>query len=174
MTPHPDFDRAISLMGEHMKSLQREFGYVMSGKSQMVHSVSYPNYPEETQQVRKGVSALIEGALLVYLFAMWESHVPADLATWLTDSEREKLEAFAHVRDSVAHKYQGARADFHRKRLAFERHMPFAGIQWTEENDRIDISQSSVAMQCYQLMQQLNQQLVVRLHNNTRPSTGAA
>lgn len=161
-------------MGEHMKSLQREFGYVMSGKSQMVHNVSYPNHPEETQAVRRGVSALIEGSLLVYLFAMWESHVPSDVTTWLTEDEREKLEAFAHVRDSVAHKYQGARADFERKRRAFERQMPFAGIQWIREDDRIDISQSSAAMQCYQLMQKLNQQLVVRLHNNQRPGGSAA
>ena len=174
MTPHPDFDKAIRLMGEHMKSLQREFGYVMSGKSQMVHSVSYPNHPEETHAVRKGVSALIEGSLIVYLFAMWESHVPTDVSTWLTETEREKLDAFAHVRDSAAHKYQGERADFERKRRAFELQMPLAGILWNPESDRIDISQSSAAMQCYQLMQQLNQQLVVRLHNNQRPGANAA
>ncbi len=174
MTPHPDFDKVIQLMSEHMKSVQREFGYVMSGKSLVANSVSYPNHPEETLAVRQGVKALLEGSLLIYLFAMWESHVPSDVSTWLTAPEREKLDAFAHVRDSAAHKYQGVRADFERKRKAFENQMPFAGILWNREEDRIDISDSSAAMQCYLLMQQLNQKLVVRLHNNQKPSIDAA
>ncbi|RYG36409.1 MAG: hypothetical protein EON93_05095 [Burkholderiales bacterium] len=152
-----------------MKSLQCEFGYVMSGKSLIVGNVSCHARPEETIAVQHAVSALLEGALLVYLFATWESHVPQDVATWLTAQEREELDAFAHVRDSVAHKYQGERADFARKRQAFERQMPFAGILWDTTKDRIDISQSSAAMHCYQLMQKLTQQLVVRLHVDQRP-----
>ena len=161
-------------MGEQIRSLQREFGHVMSGKNLIANNVSYPNHPKETLAIRKGVKALIEGSLLIYLFAMWESHVPSDVETWLTDEEHRRLDAFEHVRDSVAHKYQGGRADFIRKRTAFDAEMPFAGIVWSREDDTIDISDASVAMQCYQAMEQLTKQLVVRLHNNQRPQRGTA
>ena len=50
MTSHPDFDNVIQLMSEHMKPVQREFGYVMSGKSFVANSVSYPNHPEESHR----------------------------------------------------------------------------------------------------------------------------
>lgn len=174
MNPHPDFERSIQLMNEQIRSLQRELGYVMSGKSLIVNNVNFPKHPEETKNVRHGVKQLLEGALLVYLFAMWESHVPDDVNTWLTESEQEKLDAFAHVRDSAAHKYQGGRASHARKKRAFERQMPFAGILWSRDSDTIDIADSSVSMQCYHLMDALSRQLVVRLYKNERPPRSAA
>ncbi len=169
MATHPDFQNAIKLMSEQMKSLQREFGHVVSGSSLIANKVSYANHPIETIEVRKGVKRLLEGALLIYLFAMWESHVPKDIQDWLKPDERQKLDAFAHVRDSTAHKFNGGRADFVRKRKAFEAEMPFGGIVWNKAEDTIDISDCSVAMACFQFMEHLTKQLVVRLHNNQKP-----
>lgn len=169
MDPHKDLQNAITLMGEQMGSLQREFGHVISGKNKIANSVSYPNYPKETMEVKKGVNSLLEGALLVYLFAMWESHVPEDIDEWLTHEERQKLNAYKHVRDSVAHKYKGARADFVQRRTAFEQEMPFSDIDWDQVNDTIDISNSSVALHCHQLMEQLTKMLVSRLYRNEKP-----
>jgi hypothetical protein len=47
--------------------------------------------------------------------------------------------------------------------------MPFAGIIWDQSNDTIDISDSSVALHCHQLMEKLTKQLVERLHKNEKP-----
>ena len=96
--------------------------------------------------MRKGVSVLIETSLIIYVFAMWKSHVHTDVSAWLTADQFENIKAFAHVRDSAAHKYQGARADFELKRRKLERQMLFAGILWNPETDRKDVSQSSAAM----------------------------
>lgn len=169
MNPHQGFEKALELMSEQMGSLQREFGHIVSGKFLIADRVSYPNYPKETAEIKKGVHSLIEGSLLVYLFAMWEAHVPTDIDEWLTQDELRKLDAFKHVRDSVAHKYKGGRADFLRRRHAFEAEMPFSGIIWDQTSDTIDISSSSVALHCHQLMEQLTKQLVVRLHRNQKP-----
>lgn len=130
MTQHPDFDKTLALMSEQIGSLQREFGHVLSGKNIIANNVNYPNHPEETVNVRNGVKSLIEGSLLVYLFAMWESHVPDDINEWLTAEELQKLYAFKHVRDSTAHKFKGGRADYRNRRAAFEAEMPFSGIEW--------------------------------------------
>lgn len=169
MNPHQGFEKAIKLMSEQLGSLQKEFGHVLSGKNLIADKVSYPNYPKETAEIKKGVYSLIEGSLLIYLFAMWESHVPIDVSEWLTEDELRKINAYKHVRDSVAHKYKGRRADFLQRRQAFETEMPFSGIIWDQNDNTIDISSSSVALHCHQLMEQLTKQLVVRLHKNEKP-----
>lgn len=150
-------------------SLQSEFGHVVSGKNLIADKVFYPNHPKETAEIKKGVHSLLEGSLLLYLFAMWEAHVPTDINEWLTEDELRKPNAFKHIRDSVAHKYKGERAAFPQRRQAFETEMPFSGVAWDRTNDTIDISNSSVAMHCHQLMELLNKQLVVRLHKNEKP-----
>lgn len=169
MESHPDFHDAMALMGEQMKSLQREFGYVLSGRRNIEHLVSFPNHPEDVIAVRKGIGNLIEGSLVVYLFAMWDAHVPKDVNDWLTISELEELDALRHIRDSVAHKYSRRRADFARRRKAFEVRMPFAGIAWDQAEDTIDLYNSSAAMHCYHVMERLNKFLVVRLYQNQKP-----
>jgi hypothetical protein len=169
MQPHPAFQRVLSLMQIQGGSLQREFGHVLAGASLIANNVNYPNHPEETVNIRKGVRSLIEGALLVYLFAMWESHVPDDVSEWLTQDEQQKLNAYRHVRDSVAHKFQGHRADFKSRRTAFEALMPFDGIQWDPSADTIDLSNASVSHGCFGIMASATKALVSRLHQNQKP-----
>jgi hypothetical protein len=86
---------------------------------------------------------------------MWESHTPDDVSEWLTDEENKTLNAFKHVRDSAAHKYKGERADYKNRRKAFEESMPFSSIVWDKESDRINISNSSVALDCHRFMMNL-------------------
>lgn len=150
-------------------ALQREFGHVYTGANTIANNVNYPQFPEETLKVRRGVKSLIDGALLVYLFAMWEAHVPADVSTWLNETERRRLDAYKHVRDSVAHKFNGERADFPARRAAFEAEYPFDGIQWDPADDTIDLSSSSASYGCFQFMEQLTKMLIARLYRNERP-----
>lgn len=170
MADSTDFKKALALMNEHVTALQREFGHVLSGKRMIANAVHYPKHPDVTKQVRSGVCSLLEGSLLVYLFAMWEVHTPKDVNDWLTEAERRKLNAFRHVRDSVAHGFQGTRAHRPNRRKAFESEMPFAGIVWNEEVDTIDISESAVARECFEHMKSVTGQLVVRLHAGKKPA----
>ena len=172
MTPHPKFQDALKLLQEQMGSLQREFGHVVSGKRLIAGAVSYPQYPEEEKKIRNGVFSLIEGTMLIYLFAMWESHVPDDVNQWFTQDELLKLNAFKHVRDSVAHKYNGNRADFPQRRQAFESMMPFSGIVWDLQDDTIDLTNASVALDCHHYMEELTKKLVSRLYMDKKPSEG--
>ena len=169
MTNKTDLEKTISLMSEHITSLQREFGHVVTKKGLIANSVSYQNNPEATTEVRKGIHALLEGSLLVYLFAMWESHMPDDVKEWLNRDENQSLDAYKHIRDSVAHKFNGERADFPNRRKAFEAEMPFSSVQWDQQNDTIDISDSSAALDCHSLMAELTKRLVVRFHSNKKP-----
>ena len=137
MNPHIDFEKAITLLSEYNKTIQREFGHVFTGKNLVANSVNYPSNPEETVKVRNGVKSLIEGSLLIYLFSIWESHTPSDVSEWLTDDERVTLNSYKHIRDSAAHKYDGGRANFQTRRTAFESKMPFSGIVWDQRNDSI-------------------------------------
>jgi len=165
---HEDFQNAIRLMREQIEVLQKEFGHVYSGKALIANKVSYPNNPEATAETRQRVKALIEGSLLVYLFAMWESHMPDDVADWLTRDEGEQLNAYRHVRHSVAHGYRGKRAK--KCREEFESLMPFDGIQWEQEADTIDISNASVALRCHYHMVELCKRIAVRLDSGKKPT----
>ena len=165
--PHPDLEKAIKLMTEHIEARQREFGFVVSGKRHVANSVKYPKTPEVEAEIRKGVKALMEGSLLVYLFAMWEEHTPDDIDEWLTADETQKLKAYKHVRNSVAHGYKGTRAKSYK--AEFEDAMPFSGITWDTEKDTVDLSEANVAMECHAFLEALTKQLVIRLHENKKP-----
>ena len=103
---------------------------------------------------------------------MWESHVPEDVHEWLTIDEKRKLNAFKHVRDSSAHKYEGGRAKRHVGKVqAFESEMPFSNIAWNQTTDTIDLSNSNVSYEFHQFMDSLVKELVVRFHENRKPNT---
>lgn len=169
MNSHVDFEKAITLLSEYNKTIQREFGHVFSGKNLVANQVNYPAHPEETIKVRKGVKSLIEGSLLIYLFTIWESHTPTEVNDWLTDDERVTLNAYKHLRDSAAHRYDGGRANFQSRRTAFETKMPFSGITWDQGTDSIDLSNSRASLDCYNFMERVTKQLIVRLHKNEKP-----
>lgn len=168
--PHPDFQKSLALMTEQIEANQREFGFLISGKRHIENSVKYPKTPDEQTKIRAGVRALIEGSALVYLFAMWEAHTPEDMIEWLTADEKQRFNAYRHIRDSVAHGYKGSRADFPARKAAFEALMPFDGITWDQETDTIDISNACAAIRCHAFLQELGKQLVIRLHANKKPS----
>ena len=170
MNEHSNLQNSIKLMQEHAIALQREYGHIFTGKKIIADSVSYPGYPEETEKVRAGIKAVLEGSMLIYLLAMWESHMPEDVHEWLTLDEKRKLNAFKHVRDCSAHKYAGGRAKKHSGKVqAFEMEMPFSNIVWNQELDTIDLSGSNVSYESHQFMEGLAKKLVVRFHENKKP-----
>ena len=167
-----DIQSGVKLMQELTETLQREFGHIYTGKNLIANNVSYPSLPDETIKVRDGVKSVLEGAMLIYLLAMWESHMPKNVHEWLTADQKQKLNAFKHVRDSAAHKYKGERAKKHKSKVkAFESEMPFSNIEWDRTSDTINLSKSNVSYEFHQFMNSLIQCLLVRFHENRKPNT---
>ncbi|HLC01788.1 MAG TPA: hypothetical protein VJK02_02010 [Anaerolineales bacterium] len=153
----------LNLMREQVETLQREFGWVYSGTSNIVN---YPHHPDNASlrpAVQARVNHLVQGSLLLYLFAMWEYHVPRDLETSLDQGDLLRLNAYRHLRHSVAHGYRGSRANSFR--AEFEEVMSgqhrFPGEIWDPQNDTIDLSRSSISYECLQFMQEITKKLVV-------------
>ena len=167
--PNPKLQRTLEFTPEMLRALQDELGWLMAGESAVLQRIDLLAPSESRQDLKRRTSALLKGSLLVYLFALWQSHVPADFKSWLTTDEIEEYEAFEHVRDSTAHSKLGSRASFSRKRSAFEARFPFAGLLWDQGNDTIDLAQSSVVLECLNFLQGLSQQLAARLYTGARP-----
>ena len=74
---------------------------------------------------------------MIYLFALWESLTPDDIYEYMEESDVLKFRAFQHVRDSLAHKVKGGRADYLNRRKAFEDCLPFGGIEWNKSDDTV-------------------------------------
>lgn len=155
-----------------MDSNQREFVHIDSGKNLIANNISYPKHPKETKEIRERVKATLEGAMLIYLLAMWESHVPKEIHEWLTEDEKDELNAFKHVRDCAAHGYKGKRAKKHQKKVkAFESKMPFSGISWDKQSDTINLSESTVARDLQGYLNTLTEALLQRFYKNTKPTS---
>jgi hypothetical protein len=168
--PEADLQRTLKFTPELLRALQDELGWLMAGEAAVLHRIEQLAPTETRDDLKRRTSALLKGSLIVYLFALWQSHAPEDFKTWLTADEIEEFEAFEHVRDSAAHSKLGNRASFSRKRAAFERRYPFAGLNWNREDDTIDLSHSSVVLACLSFFQGLAAQLAARLCMATRPN----
>ncbi len=80
----------------------------------------YPNNPEASKAVAEEVHHLSGGLSVVFLMALLEAHIdpnePRNNPTWhafldrLDPENHKKLKAYKHVRHSVAHGIEGARA----------------------------------------------------------------
>ncbi|MBL4602973.1 MAG: hypothetical protein JKY84_09510 [Emcibacteraceae bacterium] len=170
-TPHPNqqiFTDILPLMLKQITALQGPFGFIYTELSNVVKHSD----PVIRQQRQDEVNATKNGLLVVYLFAMWEEYIERDLETdWLAADELERLNAFRHIRHSVAHGIDGQRASNMRFRNAFEVIMngsqPFPNLPWT--NDSIDLTKSQVAIDCQRLMEDLGKKLIGRIANDNRP-----
>lgn len=162
----PLVERLLELMRIQTESLQGEFGWLLTATR---HSVKHKD-PAIRTKTQTGVDAATQGLILVYLFAMWEEYVHRDEEKeWLPADQLTRLNAFRHVRHSMAHGFNGSRAD--RCRSEFEEIMrspqPFPNLPWTD--DKIDLSQSQVAIDCQRFMSELSKVLLGRVANNNRP-----
>lgn len=128
---------------------------MFNSQHQIAESLFLIDPPENEEPLRANINKLINGALLAYLLSIWDAYMPNESEEWFDDESMEKLDAFKHVRDSAAHKYKGWRANFQRRRNAFEAQMPFSNIYWNNGTDLVDISESNVARDCYAFMLEL-------------------
>lgn len=171
MTP-PRLQKMLNLTPELLRATAEELGWLETSQPAILMRISEMADPTAVEQATNRTKSLLQGSLLLYLFALWESHTPDDYKKWMTAEEIIEFEAFEHVRDSVAHSKLGHRASFNRKRRAFEAFYPFAGVHWDSSTDVIDISDSFVVNEFFSLIMGMSAQLVARMHSGVKP--GAA
>jgi hypothetical protein len=156
----------LPLQSQLSDCVQKEFGWFLSESKHMIR-----HHDSDTRElIQNRLDSSVQGLLLVYLFAMWEEYVPRSVEKeWLLADKLERLNAFRHIRHSVAHGFGGKRAD--KLRVEFENVMassnPFPNLKWGD--DSIDLTKSQVAIDCHRLMEELIKQLVGRIANNIRP-----
>ena len=156
----------LPLMQKQIQSLQGAFGYIYSG---LRNSVQHKD-PSVRNKIQGEVDCASQGLLLVYLFAMWEEYIEHQVEKdWLTTAELERLNAFRHIRHSMAHGFEGTRA--RQCRAEFESIMnsgqPFPNLPW--DNDKLDLTKSQVAIDCQRWMEDLCRKLIGRIANDNRP-----
>ena len=146
--------------------LQKGFGWLLSGTR---HMASHKN-PDTRAIIQTSIDSSVQGLLVVYLFAAWEEHVKRDIENeWLPEAMLKRLNAFRHIRHSMAHGFNGTRAN--KCRNEFEDVMvsnkPFPNLTW--DNDSIDLSKSQVATDCQIFMHAASTELIQRIANDNRP-----
>lgn len=166
---NPKVQKTLELTPELLRATGEELGWLQYSEQAIVERIEALSEPTEKNEAVRRSRALLKGSLLLYLFALWESHLPTDYKQWMSEEELLEFEAFEHVRDSVAHAKLGERATFNRKRKAFESFAPFAGVSWNRNTDTIDISESFVVDEFFTFMMGMSSQLAARLHGNIRP-----
>lgn len=168
----PQLRRILELTPELLRATGEELGWLETSQPAILARIRDLADPADVDQAMKRSRSLLQGSLLLYLFALWESHVPDDYKKWMSPEELLEFEAYEHVRDSVAHSQIGHRASFNRKRKAFEAFYPFAGLQWDLATDIIDISDSFIVSEFFSLIIGTSAQLAARMHSGVKP--GAA
>jgi hypothetical protein len=170
MPPNPNYQQILDFMQITMPLMSREYGHLFTKGILITQDISYPNHPLEEAEIKRNIKTLLKGSVLTNIFAIWEKNTPSDILDWMTSEETSKLQAFRHVRDSISHNYFGGRADYASRRTAFENEHPFSNIDFDSTNDSIDISNSTVDKDCWEYFQELAKKLVVRLHQNEKPT----
>lgn len=167
MIPNEDiYNRVSPILERQIDLKQGAFGYIYSGLRNVVNVKE----PKRRMQIQSEVDTAKQGLLLVYLFALWEEYIERqDERDWMQATDLIRLNAFRHIRHSVAHGFNGGRAI--RCRDEFETIMqgadPFKGIVW--DNDSIDIKESDVAYDCQLFMEKAAKMLIGRVINDNTP-----
>lgn len=165
----PRITRTLDLIPELLRATAEELGWLETGEAAILQKIEMLEDARVAPLVAKRTKALLKGSLLLYLFALWETHLPVDFKEWMSPLELQEFEAYEHIRDSVAHAGLGQRARYKRKREAFEAFYPFAGVLWDKHTDVIDIAESFVVNEFFSFMVSMSSQLADRFHSNVKP-----
>lgn len=161
----------IKLMSVLGSLHQEEVGWLYSS---IRHSVNYPN-PQDRIRIQDRLNHATGGVLVVYLFALFETYFEKnDWNEYLKPDELEKLLAFRHIRHSIAHGFNGTRADGHRTEFDRVMSSPTTRITGVKkfDNDSITLA-PEVGIQCLDYMKDLSQKCVARVANQNILMRGA-
>ena len=169
-------DLLLAVMHVHSalrEMVQRGWGHLITSLN---HTVQHPN-PEIRREIQSNLNEMVEALGLLYCFSVWDAYLDEQATAtieseWLAIDERNRLQAYRHVRHCVAHYYSGRRATRNKScTVAFDLVMasgePLQGVSYTAAT--IDLSGAALALPCHQMMEVLSNKLVGRLANNNRP-----
>lgn len=144
------------------------FPYLYNAKDKLFIDSSHPN----KDLLKKETNSLIQGMLAVYFFAVWDELMPnwneygsRTIEDYIQEEEKLQLQAYRHVRHIAAHKMNGERANNAKSKFNeyFELNPNFSSINWHRENDRIDLSESSVGADIADFMKNLSIKISFRV-----------
>jgi hypothetical protein len=87
---------------------QEELGWIYSSTR---HSVNYQGQPELNRKIQARIDNAIGGVSIVYIFALLETYINRELWEYADDGMRKKMYAYLHIRNTVAHGFDGKRAE---------------------------------------------------------------
>lgn len=133
----------------------------------------YKNNPQATQDVMEDVHHLTGGLTIVFLQALIEAYIDPNDPMWndflnhLSTEDQHKLTAFKHVRNTMAHGFDGTRArrnmtSYHRFDEVMSR--PHAGdtIQNVKYHDAIKITlQIGVGVEFFQFLKDITEKALI-------------
>ncbi len=87
---------------------QEELGWIYSSSR---HSVNYQGQPEQNARIQARIDNAVGGVSIVYIFALLETYISRDLWKYGDENMRQRMYAYLHIRNTVAHGFDGKRAD---------------------------------------------------------------
>lgn len=160
MPVNEETHKAVELMKEQLALYQHGFGHILTGTSNIV---KYDD-PKTRNEVQRNVNGIVQSSLLLYMFGMWENFMTNEMVeNYLDDDDKLLFRGYKHIRHSVAHRYNGKRADNNRKH--FEECVAnghFKDIIWDKENDTIDIAESRTTNNCMKFLEKIAKVIFVK------------
>lgn len=133
----------------------------------------HPN-PDYRELIQSNMREMAQGYVLLFYHSIWDHFFPRELSAlvlgeWCTPDEALRFRAMKHVRHSIAHSFDGKRADQNRKHFneVMAGSNPFRGIEFTE--DTIDLSGCQIATECRDFFRELAPNLQARITNDRQP-----
>ena len=111
-TPLPTEEELGLAVNEVIQKLanqnQEELGWIYSSTR---HSVNYQEQPETNARIQGRVDNAVGGVSIIYIFALLETYIPRALWKYSEDSLKKRMYAYLHIRNTVAHGFDGIRAE---------------------------------------------------------------
>ena len=115
---------------------------------------------------------LLQGSMVVYLFAIWEDVIGWDVVqTYFDDNEKVRFYALKHIRLVSAHNDEGSRLSnrsdseyldhFEKFDKVMTSESPFYEVDFDE--GRVDLSRSQISLDCRDFLQKMAMQLLIRI-----------
>lgn len=154
-------DSLIRLMNILVSLHQEEVGWLYSS---IRYSVNSQN-PQDRIRIQDRLNHATGGVLIVYLFALFETYFEKnEWNKYLKADELEKLLAFRHIRHSIAHGFNGSRADGHRTEFDKVMKSPTTKITGVIKFDHDSITLApEVGIQCLEYMKNLSLKCIERV-----------
>lgn len=161
---------AIKLIDHLARETQNTFGYIFNSAEIIFAESNHPN----KNNLIKDTNSRVQGMLVIYLFAIWESYFGEErpnretpVMSFLTPEEKTKFRAFKHIRHTSAHKINGERA--RQCKSDFENLMDseskFTNVIFNKQENLIDFSESEIGADCWNFMHQLTVNLPMKIFN---------